>query len=68
MQPLDQESYLRCDNVCIALMSSMVYHKVHVSMGKSRGPNYLRPFKDPWPPDHGTKVLVEFCNKPTKFG
>lgn len=62
LQPLDPKTFLSCQHFHLALtISKMYYRKEHVSIKKSRGPNYLKPLKGPGTPNHGQKSLVEFC-------
>lgn len=47
--PNVERNNLRFQNVCLTLKSSMICHKVHFSVRKSGGPNYLGLSKD-WRP------------------
>lgn len=49
-----------CQNVCLTLTSLMICHKIHVSIRKSRSPDYLGPFKRRGASYHGRQNVVEF--------
>lgn len=55
--PIEMSEYLYCFDET----SSIIRHKVHVSVRKSQGPNCLGPFKGPQAPYNGRKTLVELC-------
>lgn len=58
--PLNVETYWRCKHLSLALTSSIICNKVHVTVTKSRGPNCVGPFKRPEVPYHDRKELVQF--------
>lgn len=44
---LDVETFSRCQNVCLALINSMICHKINVSIRKGQGCKYFMPLKGP---------------------
>lgn len=64
---LDVETFSRCQNVCLALINSMICHKINVSIRKGQGCKYLVSLKGPRVPYHGKKVGKMFFITISKF-